>query len=515
MNRFARWGQVAAIGLPTGFALALYLATVAPGLTWAHFGADGGDLLAAAATGGVPHPSGYPLYTLLLQGWLRLGQMFAPSLTAAYLGNLFSVVTTAIAAGVTAAAAWLILDATPRPVGTRPWARPLWAAVGGLLWAVAALPWSQALITEVYALHGLIAAGLGLLLVQPAPRPWVMGVLMGLGLSHHLTSVLLWPALLVALAAARGRRALLPTLIVALAVAGLLYARIPLAAAGNGAPPPVNWGYAVTWDGFWWLVGGAAYREYLFAVPWSSLAGRFAAAARVLVDQYTPIGAAIVLMGLAVWEQGSTYRRALALLWIVPVSLYAVGYNTVDSYIYLLPVVWLAALWGSLGLQTIATWLGRRQSAAATAPTALTVLMVLTMLTALALLVIGRTSQLSLRNDTEANDYLRSLAAIIRPHSLVVTRADAATFALWYGLWASDAFQANPDVIPVNDALYPYPWYRRLLAVRYPDVPGLDESLAAALAQRDRAVYFTEPPDPALNAAPAGPLWHLPAPSPP
>ena len=41
----------------------------------------------------------------------------------------------------------------------------------------------------------------------------------------------------------------------------LFYVRIPLAAA-NG-PPPINWGYADQWEGFWWLVSGAAYRGYL------------------------------------------------------------------------------------------------------------------------------------------------------------------------------------------------------------------------------------------------------------
>src|SRR6188768_2320149 len=42
-----------------------YSVTMAPGLSWANGGADGGDLIAAAATNGVAHPSGYPLYLLL------------------------------------------------------------------------------------------------------------------------------------------------------------------------------------------------------------------------------------------------------------------------------------------------------------------------------------------------------------------------------------------------------------------------------------------------------------------
>ena len=35
---------------------ALYLSTLAPTLTWAHGGQDGGDLIAAVFTSGVPHP---------------------------------------------------------------------------------------------------------------------------------------------------------------------------------------------------------------------------------------------------------------------------------------------------------------------------------------------------------------------------------------------------------------------------------------------------------------------------
>jgi len=48
-------------------ALLLYALTLAPGLTWAHHGSDGGDFLAAALVGGVPHPSGYPTYEVLLR----------------------------------------------------------------------------------------------------------------------------------------------------------------------------------------------------------------------------------------------------------------------------------------------------------------------------------------------------------------------------------------------------------------------------------------------------------------
>jgi hypothetical protein len=48
----------------TCLALAGYALTLAPGLTWAHDGADGGDFATALATGGIAHPPGYPTYLL-------------------------------------------------------------------------------------------------------------------------------------------------------------------------------------------------------------------------------------------------------------------------------------------------------------------------------------------------------------------------------------------------------------------------------------------------------------------
>ncbi len=66
----APWSGSLAVLLSTGLAFLLYWWTAAPGLSWAHQGADGGELLAAAVRNGVPHPPGYPLYIWLLQGWL-------------------------------------------------------------------------------------------------------------------------------------------------------------------------------------------------------------------------------------------------------------------------------------------------------------------------------------------------------------------------------------------------------------------------------------------------------------
>ena len=73
----------------------LYLFTMPRGLTWAFDGADGGDLVTAVVTGGIPHPTGYPSYILFSRAffWLPVGSV-------AYRGNLFSIFCTLLSAVV-------------------------------------------------------------------------------------------------------------------------------------------------------------------------------------------------------------------------------------------------------------------------------------------------------------------------------------------------------------------------------------------------------------------------------
>ena len=75
--------------------MTVYVATLAPSLTFENSGTDGGDLIAAAWTLGVPHPPGYPTYTLL--AWLATR---LPVGTIAYRVNLFSALSAALAVGL-------------------------------------------------------------------------------------------------------------------------------------------------------------------------------------------------------------------------------------------------------------------------------------------------------------------------------------------------------------------------------------------------------------------------------
>ena len=171
-------------------AFMLYWLTLAPGLTWSHFGADGGELLAAATTNGVPHPPGYPLYMLLLQGWLAAAARLFPASDLAWRGNLLSALLAAVSVGLSVPLMARLLkrlivgdpQATTAESGAVLW---LWASLGSLAWGASQQLWSQALITEVYALHALIIVLLLWLLFAPTPaaggqpaplrRVWVAG----------------------------------------------------------------------------------------------------------------------------------------------------------------------------------------------------------------------------------------------------------------------------------------------------------------------------------------------------
>ncbi|HHY55579.1 MAG TPA: DUF2723 domain-containing protein [Chloroflexi bacterium] len=495
----ARWTAAATAGLS---AFAFYVASLAPGLTWAHQGADGGELLAAAITGGVPHPPGYPLYTPLLQGWLMLIGWLAPASDLAWRGNLFSALCGAASVFLTVLVAGELLSAsTPY--------RWMWALFAGLAWAFSPLLWSQSILTEVYSLHALLVVWLAWAVLVKPLRLWYVVAPVALGIAHHLTLLLLLPAAFYALATARRGAsrwwAPLSALAGGMVLGALFYLRIPLAAASG--PPPVNWGYADNWEGLQWLVSGAAYRGYLLHGGLTTALQRLTVWAHTLTDQFSPVGLALGFVGLATWDRTTPRLRNFSLLWLTPISVYALLYYTRDSEIYLLPVVWLLSIWMVVGLATIAAWLTPRVASATPILAGVTG-------AALLLLVAIRWPTLALGADATARQYLAALAETLEPDSLLVTLGDRETFTAWYGAWGDRSLsETAPGLIPVNESLYQFAWYQRLQRDLYPDVPAIDASAPALVAANAglRPIYFAEAPAwiDAAKLEQIGPVWRL------
>ncbi|MEI6073398.1 MAG: DUF2723 domain-containing protein [Verrucomicrobiae bacterium] len=174
-------------GLVTGLvAFAVYAWTVAPNVTLL----DSGEFTVAAQHFGVPHPTGYPLWTLL--AWVF---QLLPLGNAAWEVNLFSGVCGGLAVGLTTALTrsslrWLMADR----LGRWPGLGTLIAVTCGLLFAFSFSMWSQATIAEVYTLHALLIGIYLTVLYLWLRHPEGLGLLMlaffVLALSfsnHHLT----------------------------------------------------------------------------------------------------------------------------------------------------------------------------------------------------------------------------------------------------------------------------------------------------------------------------------------
>src|SRR5262249_19227405 len=148
--------------LPWGLGLAflgLYLRTLCPTV---YLG-DSGEISTAIATGGVPHPPGYPLFGLLGRAALALIPWGEPAFR----------IGCVVAAAAAAAVATLYLVA--RELDGSPWASATGAAVFGASYSF----WSQSTRVEVYSLHVLLAGLtlLGGLRYRRTGGGWAMAVM--------------------------------------------------------------------------------------------------------------------------------------------------------------------------------------------------------------------------------------------------------------------------------------------------------------------------------------------------
>ena len=420
--------------------LLVYVLTLAPDITWAHNGSDGGDLVTASYLGGAAHPPGYALYALVGRAVATL-----PIGSIPYRYNLFSALA---AAGAAVLVAWAAEESGPMP-----------AVAAGLAFAFAPLMWSQAVITEVYALGALLAAMIVALSWQKKPRPLALGLAFGLGLTHHLTLALFGPLALAAVArwaGAQSTRRVIVRVFIGLQIGSLPLAYLPLAAHA-----PVGWGDTSTPQGFWWLVSAEPYRGYAFALPAAWVGPRIAAVTHTLASSFTWVGVAVGLWGLVrLWERDKWLGGA-SLLSVLALVAFAVGYNTTDSEVYLIPalvmfVVWVGAGWGAVivSSQRSVVWRGA----------------FIVMLAVPAFVLVRNWSAQDLRADCTAyaaRNFVDGVLAQAPARAIVVTSQDRHTFALWVGVLVE---RRRFDLAVVDQDLMGYDWYRARLRLSFPNL---------------------------------------------
>lgn len=429
----------------------IYFITLAPGLTWANIGNDGGDLITAAATGGVAHPSGYPLYLLLA----RLFQA-VPFGGLAWRTNLMSAV---FAVG----AALLVQSIIRRE--TKHWLAGLTA---GLAAGLAPMLWSQAVITEVHALQAFLVALVIYLSTGPNPDPWkkrldcLRGLALGLASGNHLTILLLLPAVVlvnsVRVAEPGGRNRLdwpaLARHLFFFLAGGLIYLLLPVWAA---AQPPVNWGNVVTPERLAWLVSGSLYQDLLFSVSPAAVLDRLGAWAALLLQQYGLVGLLLGAAGLFFFDRRSRLFKVSAwTLVIFPV--FSIGYSTFDSYGYLLSSFLAFALWMGVGAGSMLDAINHDSPKLASVAG-------IGMLAFFAWLGWTHLPLVDASQDRRAEQFAARVMNEAPAQAIIFTEGDRAIFSLWY---AHYALRQRPDLTVIASGLLGFDWYRETLKATYP-----------------------------------------------
>ncbi|GEM_PF-2947343 len=310
--------------------LIVYLVTLAPAIPP---GFDSAELISACAVGGIAHPPGYPLYTML--GWLLCSlKLAAPALTM----NAFSALCSAAACACLAFGLYLTLNSA-------------WGAlVGTFCFAFALSPWRMAVGAEVFSLHLFFISLLAALAVVykkiSAWRPytlWVLSLVLGLSFSHHHTTALFLPGLAIflylgnqscssvfsarKLSKPKAEKSVGPSRCVVISVACLcfvlgllpylwLIVRARFLAAHSDPFVAFNWGNPSTWKNFFWVVMRSGYGSLQLSTKGDSASGAASLVYWLLslfFKQFKLLAASLGLWGIIVaWRK----QRAEFWLWI-------------------------------------------------------------------------------------------------------------------------------------------------------------------------------------------------------
>ncbi|MFN8498488.1 MAG: DUF2723 domain-containing protein [Anaerolineae bacterium] len=482
--------------------LALYAATVAPGI----LPADSGEYQLAAATLGIAHPPGYPLYIML--GWLFT--RLTPGDPAWGL-NLLSTLLAAATLAVVA------LGVQSLPLGAKtPFTRVVAPLAAALTLAGATTFWAQATTANIRILVALFTALLFWLGLRALARPaaarlaW-LALVTGLALSHHgslaFVALPVWAAVGWAWLAARregGRpRSGVRYVVLGLALLAVVGALgflpvlyLPLRGAPGVPPHPAALvGAGAVLDHA--LARGFGGDMFAFARP-ALLPDRFAILADILRIQFGPPLLALAALGLVRIVLRGRVGLLLGGGFALP-AFVAITYRAPQTVEYLMPAyVALALLIGAaltgdwaVGLSRWRAAQGRR--AVIAARTAQVVALLGAVVFAIVNILALWPSYAALHKDDSTRQAAEAFLAAAPPNAPAFAGWHGAT-PLWY-LQFVDGIRQDVGVeyvAPAGAEYYPTTWRERLADAT---------ERGAALATNRYPTYADAP----FTIAPAGP----------
>ncbi|HEX5323594.1 MAG TPA: DUF2723 domain-containing protein [Capsulimonadaceae bacterium] len=419
--------------------LAVYFRTLCPTI----YTADCGEIATAVATGGVMHPPGYPLYSLIGGLLVHLIPWGEP---AWRLGFLSAV------PGAGAVALAYIL-------GRRLGAGRIWSLAASLAFAFSYSVWEQATKVETYALNAFFVAlllNLAVMYVQAPSRPrfFALAFSSGLALTNHLSTLWLLPAIAVMVLPALHKQEGVKGF-VGLFLAGVCLGILPLGLYGyeiyaaRTHPGGQVWGDPSNLYRFYLHVTGAQYHDFfkLMTLP-KMIARDFVFLPKFLWRNLGLWLAAAIAGAVALYRDG---QRGIALGLLVGVGGYLLCntiYGIPNIYEYYTPAVLILAVLGAAGAQRLTRTIVERMQE----DTPL-------VLGASSLVIVLLAAAIPLRANLPFCDrshvtFVRTLGEnILQPlpkNAVVIAEGDTVLFSLWY---AQDVLGERRDVLVATSTL--------------------------------------------------------------
>jgi Protein of unknown function (DUF2723) len=441
----------------------VYLYTMAPTI----IGGDTGELVSVACSGGVAHPPGYPLFTLLATLFT-----YVPGGPIAWRINLLSAVCDSLAAVI-------ILKTVKR------WSGNLWAGVlAAGLFAFAPVIWANAVAAEVFALNNLLIALMLYLAVRFSENrefkfAYLTALVFGLGIANHHTCLFYGIPIMIWILLIGGRelwtiKRLLT--IGACFVAGLIpYIYLPIADLRNA---PVSWGHTSTFKGFLTHFFRSEYGTLNLGANESSfgnylilgLTEYFAALPRETMF----VGVVLAVIGV---YHAMTVRknRGLALVTLIAFAFYLIVFHVLANvpieqplYLKIQSRFWqqsnlMVCIWAGLGFGLIAKYFQRLDWQGP-----ITI--------GLCFIIVMGHAALNFRDSDQSSNlnvytYARELLRPLPQNAVIWSREDTITFPVAY-IQQCEGYRT--DVRVINREMLKAPWMTRLVKANYPDLhfPG-------------------------------------------
>jgi hypothetical protein len=343
----------------------IYFLTSAPTITWIHESQDSGELAACAATLGIPHPTGYPLYilagwaTIRILGWLDPGRVMV----------LLSVICGAFTVGIIARLCSNAIRIFGEADGNRGINAGWLGFIAAIVCAINPVMWSQAVVCEVYSPALLLQAIVWLLLLnyiyerknsdnkQVKTNRIIMGLglVLGLILAHHIAGIaVIIPLLIILIFYPVGNLwEYIRGILIFIAAIIILYLYLPVRSL---ADPAIDWGNPETLGNFIRHVTAHQYSENVFGVTWGDFVERLSNPQwignwGVLFVVFALAG--FIRMAFSEDKRARWSISTAVVLYMIWSIIFAFGYKASDYEVFTYPLICPMAMLISVGISWV------------------------------------------------------------------------------------------------------------------------------------------------------------------